>query len=69
VVGAAADFDLVVMAGDHLDISGTVPLAAQRVVIEHYVRGDRTLRRADPLELSGGGELRQPRPDRPRRSG
>jgi Icc-related predicted phosphoesterase len=37
VVGEAATYDLVVLAGDHLDIAGTVPLAAQCVVIERYV--------------------------------
>jgi Icc-related predicted phosphoesterase len=37
LVGAASDFDLVVMAGDHLDISSAVSLDAQCVVIKRYV--------------------------------
>jgi Icc-related predicted phosphoesterase len=37
VVGASPGFDLVVLAGDHLDIASTVPLEAQCVVIERYV--------------------------------
>jgi predicted phosphodiesterase len=37
VVGAAPDFDLVVVAGDLLDISSTVPLDAQSVVILRYL--------------------------------
>lgn len=37
LVGAAAGFDLVVMAGDHLDISSTVSLESQAVVISRYV--------------------------------
>jgi Icc-related predicted phosphoesterase len=34
----AADFDLVVVAGDHLDISSTVALDAQVIVILKYLR-------------------------------
>lgn len=37
VVSVASDFDLVVMAGDHLDISSSVPLDAQTVVILEYI--------------------------------
>ena len=37
VVGAAADHDLVVMAGDSLDIASPVPLHAQSVVILRYL--------------------------------
>lgn len=37
VVRAAPSFDLVVLAGDHLDISSTVSLDAQSVVILHYL--------------------------------
>jgi predicted phosphodiesterase len=37
VVGAAPDFDLVVVAGDLLDISSTVPLDAQSIVILRYL--------------------------------
>lgn len=36
VVARASDFDLVVMAGDQLDISSTLPLAAQTVVMQQY---------------------------------
>lgn len=37
IVANADGYDLVVMAGDHLDISSTVPLDAQCVVIARYV--------------------------------
>ena len=37
VVGAAAEFDLVVVAGDLLDISSTVPLHTQTVVVLRYL--------------------------------
>jgi Icc-related predicted phosphoesterase len=37
VVGAAPSFDLVVLAGDHLDISSAVSLDAQSVVILKYL--------------------------------
>lgn len=37
VVGAAPDFDLVALAGDHLDVSSPVPLHAQSVVILRYL--------------------------------
>ena len=33
LVGAAPEFDLVVMAGDHLDISSSVSLDAQTIVV------------------------------------
>jgi Icc-related predicted phosphoesterase len=36
VVAAAPSFDVVVMAGDHLDIASAVPLDAQAVVIMRY---------------------------------
>ena len=36
VVDSAADFDLVVLAGDHLDISSSVSLDAQIVVVLRY---------------------------------
>ncbi len=38
VVGAAPEFDLVVMAGDHLDISSAVSLDAQIVVVNRYIQ-------------------------------
>lgn len=37
VVAQAGSFDLVVLAGDHLDIASTVPLDAQTVVILRYL--------------------------------
>ena len=37
VVRATPDFDLVVMAGDHLDISSAVPLETQSVVVLQYL--------------------------------
>lgn len=37
VVAAAPEFDLVVLAGDHLDVASSVPLEAQCLVIEKYV--------------------------------
>jgi Icc-related predicted phosphoesterase len=37
VVSMAPSFDLVVMAGDHLDISSPVPLDAQSVVVMKYL--------------------------------
>ncbi len=37
VVGAAPDFDLVALAGDHLDVSSSVPLHAQSVVVLRYL--------------------------------
>jgi Icc-related predicted phosphoesterase len=44
VVRAAPEFDLVVLAGDHLDIASAVPLEAQSVVIVRYAAliADRT---------------------------
>ena len=62
VVDAAPDFDLVVLAGDHLDIGSSVALDAQIVVVLRY------------LELMqaaghGGRQLRQPRSHRRRREG
>ena len=51
LVGAAAGFDLVVLAGDHLDISSSVSLESQAVVIAHYVE---LLRAAGPVAVSSG---------------
>jgi Icc-related predicted phosphoesterase len=51
VVRAAPEFDLVVMAGDHLDISSTVPLEAQSVVILRYAE---LVRDASALAISSG---------------
>lgn len=51
VVRAAPSFDLVVMAGDHLDISSTVSLDAQSVVILQYLE---LLRAAGRVAVSSG---------------
>lgn len=51
VVGAAPDFDLVVVAGDLLDISSAVPLDAQSVVILEYLA---LLQDAGRLVVSSG---------------
>ena len=51
LVGAASDFDLVVMAGDHLDISSTVSLESQTVVIARYIG---LLRAVGPVAVSSG---------------
>lgn len=51
VVAAASDFDLVVLAGDHLDISSTVSLDAQIVVIQGYLR---LLKAATKVAVSSG---------------
>lgn len=51
VVGAAPSFDLVVLAGDHLDISSSVPLDAQSVVILRYLS---LLQSATQLAVSSG---------------
>jgi Icc-related predicted phosphoesterase len=50
-VGAAPDFDLVVLAGDHLDISSAVDLDAQIVVVLEYLR---LLRAAGTVVASSG---------------
>ena len=44
VAGVAGDYDLVVIAGDHLDISATLPVQAQVVAIVKHLRrlGERT---------------------------
>lgn len=51
VVKAAPGFDLVVMAGDHLDIASAVPLEAQSVVILRYAA---LVREATALAISSG---------------
>ena len=38
IADQAADFDLVVLAGDHLDLRSAVPLDSQIVVVRTYVR-------------------------------
>jgi Icc-related predicted phosphoesterase len=52
---AAARFDVVVVAGDHLDISSAVALEAQIVVILKYMQ--RTQRRARLVVSSGNHDL------------
>ena len=44
LVGQAAGFDVVALPGDHLEVAGAVPLAAQIVVIDRYLArlGQRT---------------------------
>lgn len=51
VVGNAGMFDLVVLAGDHLDISSPVPLDAQSVVIMQYAT---SISAVAPLAMSSG---------------
>lgn len=51
VVGAAPAYDVVVIAGDHLDISSPVPLDAQSIVILEYFS---LLQQATRLVVSSG---------------
>jgi Icc-related predicted phosphoesterase len=51
VVAAAPDYDLVVLAGDHLDLASPVPLDAQTVVILRYLE---LLRDAGTVVVSSG---------------
>lgn len=51
LVGAAPEFDLVVMAGDHLDISSSVSLDAQTIVVLQYIS---LLRASGHLAVSSG---------------
>jgi len=51
VVEHAPEFDLVVLAGDHLDLASSVPLEAQCLVIERYVD---LIRAAGPVVVSSG---------------
>jgi Icc-related predicted phosphoesterase len=55
VSGVAADFDLVVIAGDHLDIASTVTVDAQVVVILRYL--ERLSARTRLLVCSGNHDL------------
>jgi len=55
VCAAAGDFDLVVIAGDHLDISSTLGADAQIVVILKYLR--RIRERAPVIVCSGNHDL------------
>jgi Icc-related predicted phosphoesterase len=58
VVEAAADVDIVVLAGDHLDISSSVPLETQSIVICRYV--ELLQERAQVLISSGNHDLTGP---------
>jgi Icc-related predicted phosphoesterase len=51
LVGAAPEFDLVVIAGDSLDVSSSVDSDAQIIVVLHYFE---LLARAVPLVVSSG---------------
>jgi predicted phosphodiesterase len=51
LVRAAPSFDLVVLAGDHLDIGSAVPLDAQAIVLLRYMA---LLRAAAPLAVGSG---------------
>lgn len=51
VVKVAPEYDLVVMAGDHLDLASAVPIDAQTVVIVEYVK---LLQRATTVVVSSG---------------
>lgn len=55
VCAVAGDFDLVVIAGDHLDISSTLGADAQIVVILKYLR--RIRERASVIVCSGNHDL------------
>lgn len=58
LVDAAGDVDVVVMAGDHLDISSTVPLATQAHVVRNYVA--LLAARASVIVSSGNHDLTGP---------
>jgi Icc-related predicted phosphoesterase len=51
VVRHASDFDVVVMAGDHLDLASAVPLDAQSVVVQRYLE---LLHEAGTVVVSSG---------------
>ncbi len=55
VVEAAGHVDLVVIAGDHLDIASTVARSAQAIVVQRYLRRIRS--RAPLLVSSGNHDL------------
>ena len=55
VLNVAGDFDLVIIAGDHLDLSSLVEGRAQTVVIRKYIELMREKTKVVDL-------LRQPRP-------
>ena len=51
VVRAGPDYDLVVIAGDSLDLRSAVPLEAQSVILMNYLA---TLHSAVPVAVSSG---------------
>lgn len=55
VVSVAEDFDVVVVAGDHLDLSSMVDFRAQVVVVQKYL--DRLKSKAQLLTCSGNHDL------------
>ena len=55
VVGVAEDYDVVVLAGDHLDLSSMVDIRAQVVVVRKYL--DRLRTKAQLLTCSGNHDL------------
>lgn len=55
VVGVAGDFDVVVMAGDHLDLASLVDGRAQATVVRKYF--DRIRAKAKLLVCSGNHDL------------
>lgn len=58
LVDQAADFDVVALPGDHIDISGTVPVDAQIVVLSAYF--SRLAERTVTLVTSGNHDLDGP---------
>ena len=58
LVDQAADFDVVALPGDHIDIAGTVPLDAQAVVLSAYF--ERLAERTTLLVTSGNHDLDGP---------
>lgn len=55
VLGHAADFDAVVLAGDHLDLASPVPLETQIVVVQTYLR--KLAEHTDVIVCSGNHDL------------
>ena len=61
IVGQAADFDVVVMPGDFLQVVGAAPLEAQVVVVTKYL--ERIAEQAEVLASSGNHDLDGPGSD------
>jgi Icc-related predicted phosphoesterase len=55
LLGKAGEFDVVILAGDHLDLSGSVGLEAQSIVMLHYLQ--RMADRTTVLASSGNHDL------------